>query len=155
MASDYLEDWRAALRLRDSLEAGHIPLTRFNDVAAEATYCSLACRCEELVGAPLALANSDPRTHAAAMNWRHLGTGTLVLSQFRLWLAESPDISFGWDGLQRLWAEPGCLRLAYGSRDFRLVVHCPVWLSVMVFIAAFHAIPELHPPQHVIKELGG
>ncbi len=155
MANPFVEDWRAALVLRDRLSAGGVLETTGTGAdAGEAVYASLPARLEVMQGVPLAFATSDPTTHAAARQWHVVANGTVVVTSSRLHMSSpAPGVSMGWHGLTRLYADDRGLVLEYGNQTYRVDVHCPNWLLVVVMNVGFGVVAELRPPSWVLREL--
>ena len=98
-------------------------------------------------GVALAYADSHPGSHADARQWRHVARGTLWLHANRLLLSSPPPgVSLGWVGLSHLHTDERGLVIDYGAEQFRLLLHCPNYLLVMVMHVGFGARTELQPP---------
>lgn len=156
MSTPFVEDWRAALGLVARLDAGLgiDPEPGVAVSAAEPVYATLPATLDALRGARLAIATSDPRTHAAARQWHRVGGGRVLLTPVRLLVTEpAPGVSLGWSGLTGLSVDVTALLLTYGEQSFRVGVHCPVWMSVAVRWVGFGQVHRPEPPAWVAKEL--
>ena len=155
MANPFVEDWRAALVLHERLSDGtRLQPSGIEPGTGQGVFATRPARLELMQGVALALSTSDPTTHAAARQWRSVANGTLVLTAPRLHIsAPPPGVSLGWSGLTRLYADDRGLVLEYADQRFRLCVHCPNWLLVMVFHVGFGSLPTLKPPDWVLREL--
>ena len=56
------------------------------------------------------------------------------------------DVSLGWQGLTAMHTDTMGLALTYGLDEFRVRVHCPTWLQVMVMHIGFGVVTNLVAP---------
>ena len=144
-----VDDWHAAVRLQEHLRAGHraTPVSGLVSPAGEPAFARLDGALDVMQGERLALRSSDPTTHAAARQWRPVMTGDLWLVSSRLHLVGvDRDVSQGWQGLTAMHTDTMGLVLTYGLDEFRVRVHCPTWLQVMVMHIGFGVVTNLVAP---------
>ena len=145
-----VEDWRAALALQEHLKTGHrlSPVPGLASGRGELSYYEVPdAYLEVMRGVRLAFADSRPGSHADARQWRAVGQGALSVQGSRLHLSTpQPGVSLGWVGLSRVHTDNVGLILDYGADQFRLRLHCPNYLMVLVMHVGFGVTTELEPP---------
>ena len=124
-------------------------LTRCPDVllAAGTAFATLPAVLESMSGVRLAIATSDPSTHAAARQWRPVASGSAWLHSDRLRVeAASQRSRWAGSGLSRMYADVHGLVLEYSEGQYRVRTHCPNWLMVMILDVAYGKVADLQPP---------
>lgn len=147
-------DWAEALALTSALRAGQrlpeIAVPQSGLEPGEPAHAWLGVRVYQQSGIKLAVASSDPTTHAAAQHWAEIDAGSVVVTPARLVvLGRSGVVSFWASRVRRQWLEHDGSALEYDGATFKLVTERPVWFDVVLNAATYRRILERPLPDYV------